>query len=186
MQVILQVDQKSKQNHTDVLLSAHPQKLYLLGKELGLILNHKNIRSPTIQCQRNWSIFFIMIVYLKKMIKRLNPGEWKIIFGIILCILNIDLIISWRASWQEEEETRKYFSIVVFLQEKFFKSELFKVIQDVILLFLRQRTMSWFRTISSSTFITLDVQSMYIPSSIQNWCGEDKIWTDDRKYSFCL
>ena len=24
-----------------------------IGKELGLILNHKNIRSPTIQCQRN-------------------------------------------------------------------------------------------------------------------------------------
>ena len=28
-------------------------KIYLLGKALGLILNHKNIRSPIIQCRRN-------------------------------------------------------------------------------------------------------------------------------------
>ena len=30
MQVILQADQRPKQNHKDVLLPAHPQKLYLL------------------------------------------------------------------------------------------------------------------------------------------------------------
>ena len=43
--------------------------------------------------------------------------------------------------------------------------ELFKVIQDAISLILHYRTMCWFRTISSSTFITLDVQSVYTPSS---------------------
>ena len=41
MQVLLQADQRPKQNHKDVLLPAHLQKLYLLGKELGLMLNHK-------------------------------------------------------------------------------------------------------------------------------------------------
>ena len=41
---------------------------------------------------------------------------------------------SGRASWQEEEETRKDFSIVLILQEKFFTSELFKVIQDANLI----------------------------------------------------
>ena len=66
---------------------------------------------------------------------------------------------SGRAPWKEEEETRKYFSIVLILREKFFTSELFKVIQDAILLILHYRTISWFRTISLSTFITLDVQS---------------------------
>ena len=45
-----------------------------------------------------------------------------------------------RASWQEEEETRTYFSIVVILQEKFFTSELLKVIQDAIFLILHCRT----------------------------------------------
>ena len=43
----MQADQRPKQNHKDVLLPAHPQRLFQLGKELGLILNHKNIRSPT-------------------------------------------------------------------------------------------------------------------------------------------
>ena len=66
---------KDKANNKEVLLPAHPQKLCLLGKELGLILNHKNIRSPTIQCQRNWSIFFVMVVYHEKMMERLNSGE---------------------------------------------------------------------------------------------------------------
>ena len=60
----------------------------------------------------------------------------------ILCILNNGLMKSGRAAWQEEEETRKDFSIVLMLQEKFFTSELFKVIQDAILLILHHRTMS--------------------------------------------
>ena len=41
---------------------------------------------------------------------------------------------SGRASWQEEEDTRKDFSIVLILQEFFFTSELFKVIQDNVLI----------------------------------------------------
>ena len=47
---------------------------------------------------------------------------------------------SGRASCQKEEETRKDFSIVLILQEKFFSSELFKVIQDAIILILHYRT----------------------------------------------
>ena len=41
---------------------------------------------------------------------------------------------SGRAAWQEEEDTRKDFSIVLVLQEQFCKSELSKVIQDAILI----------------------------------------------------
>ena len=48
------------------------------------------------------------------------------------------------------------------------------------------RAMSLFLTVSSSTIITSDVQSIYIPSSIQNWYLEDKFWATDRQYSFCL
>ena len=97
-----------------------------------------------------------MVVYLEKMMERLNSGGYKIIFGTILCILDIGLMKSGRAPWQEEEETRNDFSIVLILQEKFFTSELFKVIQDAISLILHY------------TIITLDVQSIYIPSSIQD------------------
>ena len=62
-----------------------------------------------------------------------------------------------KAQWQKEEETRKDFSTVLILQEKFFTSELFKVIQDAISLILHYRTKYKFWTISSSTFIILDV-----------------------------
>ena len=71
---------------------------------------------------------------------RLNSGDQRIIFGTILCDLNIGMMKSGRAQWQEED-TRKDFSIVLILQEKFFTSELFKVIQDAILL-IHYRTMS--------------------------------------------
>ena len=62
-------------NHKDAILQAHPQKLFLLGKELGPILNHKIIRPPIIQCRRNWSIFFVMVIYLKKKMERSNSGD---------------------------------------------------------------------------------------------------------------
>ena len=47
----------------------------------------------------------------------------------------------WKSIMAKEEETRKDFSIVLMLQEKFFTSEFFKVIQDAILLILQYRTM---------------------------------------------
>ena len=186
MHVLLRADQRPKQNHKDVLLPAHPQKRYLLGKELGPILNHKIIRPPIIQCRRNWSIFFVMVVYLEKMMERLNSGDQKIIFRTILCILDIGLTKSGRAQWKKEEETRKGFGVVLIVQEKYFTSDLFKVIQDAILLILFYKTMLLFRTISSSAFIMLDVQSIYIPSNIQDWYREAKIGAKDRQYSFCL
>ena len=43
--------------------------------------------------------------------------------------------------------------------------------------------MSRFRTVSLSTFIMSDVQSMNIPSSIRDWYREVKIWAKDRRYS---
>ena len=72
------------------------------------------------------------------------------------------------------------------LQEQFFTSELFKVIQDAISLILLYRTMYLFRTTSSSTFIMSDVQWIYIPSSNRDWYLEVKIWATDRQCSFCL
>ena len=46
MQVMLQAEQRPKQNHKNEILPAHPQRLFLLGRELGLMLNQENIRSP--------------------------------------------------------------------------------------------------------------------------------------------
>ena len=74
--------------------------------------------------------------------ERLNSGDERIIFGTILCTLHIGLTKSGRASWEKEEETRKYFSIVLIPQEQSCTSEFFKVMQDAILLILHYRTMS--------------------------------------------
>ena len=100
--------------------------------------------------------------------ERLNSGDQKMVFGTNLSTLNIGLTKSRRAAWQEEDDTRKDFSIVLIHQEQFFTSELSKVIQDAIPLILHFRTMCQFRTISSITFVILDVQSLYTPSQIQD------------------
>ena len=74
-------------------------------------------------------------------------------------------MIRGRARWQEADATRKDFNTVLTRQDKkFFTSELFKVIQDAIPLILHFRTMSLIPNNSSSTFIMLDVQSVYTPS----------------------
>ena len=45
--------ERPKQNHKNEILPAHPQELYLLGKELGPMLNQENIQSPIMKCRRN-------------------------------------------------------------------------------------------------------------------------------------
>ena len=161
--------EKLKQNHEDVLLLVHLQKLYISVKDLGLILSQKIFRLSLAQCQNNWVLFFVKLIYLEKKMEQLNSGDYKIIFKTILFILDIRLMKGGRASSRKEEETRKDFSIVLILQEKFFTSELVNVIQDAILLIFHCRTMFLFRTILSSTFLTSDVQSTYIPSQILDW-----------------
>ena len=117
--------------------------------------------------------------------KRLNSGESKTIFRNISCIVIIDLTKSGRKAWQEEEERRKDTNIVLIHQEQSSTSDLFKVIQDAVSLVLLYRTMSSVGTVSSCTFIVSDVQSIYIPSSMQDWYREVKCWATDRQYSFC-
>ena len=44
---------KAKAKPQNEIMPAHPQELYLWEKELGLMLNQDNIRSPIIQCRKN-------------------------------------------------------------------------------------------------------------------------------------
>ena len=107
---------------------------------------------------------------------RSNSGDWKMIFGTDLSILNIGLMVYGGAKCKEAEATRKDLNTVLTRHDKkFFTSELFKVIQDGIPLILHFKTMCYFRTISSSKFLTSDVQSIYISSQIQDWFRENKI-----------
>ena len=121
-----------------------------------------------------------MKVYIDKMMEQFNSGESKTIFKNISCIVIIGLTTSGRRAWQEEEETRKDTSIVLLRQEQSCTSELFKVIQDAVSLILLYRTMSLFRTVSSSTIVMSDVQSIDIPSSIRDdtWRSKFEQQTD--------
>ena len=187
MYLLLRADQRLKQNHKDVLLPAHLQKPYPSGKESGLMLSHKIIRPPIIHCRRNWSTFFVMVIHFENMMERLNSGNKKIIFRTNLCILDIGLTKRRRAAWQKAEETWNYFSFVLNLQENFFTSQLFKVIQDAILLILHYRTMSLFRTVSSSTFIMSDVQSITFHHEFRIDTGRPKFeQKTDSILSVCL
>ena len=83
--------------------------------------------------------------------------------------LDIGLMQCGRVEWQEAEAISKDFNIVLTRQDKkFIISELFKVIQDAIPWILHYRTTRKPRTISSSAFITLDVQSIHTPSRMQH------------------
>ena len=148
MFLLVRADQSQKQNHKDAILPAHPQELHLLEKELGPILNYKNIRSPIIECQRNWSIFFVMVIDFEKMMDRLNSWEKKIIFRINLCIHQTNDDKSERAAWQEEEEVIKDFSIS---PDSSGEIMCLRVLQGHSRRNHHYKTMSVFRTLSSST-----------------------------------
>ena len=44
---------KAKAKPQNEIMPAHPQEQFLLGRELGPMLNQENIRSLIIQCRRN-------------------------------------------------------------------------------------------------------------------------------------
>ena len=78
---------------------------------------------------------------IEKKTEQFNSGELNKIFRNISCILLIGLIGSGKHAWEEEEEIRKDSSTVLILQEQLCVSELFRDIQDAILLILHCRTM---------------------------------------------
>ena len=132
------------------------------------MLNQENIRTQIIQCRRNGFKFFVMEAYFET-----NDGAIE--FWRIKDDLQTHLLYCHHWSDEVEEQlgrrrrTKEKISVLFqIFQEQFFSSELFKFIQDAALLTLHYKTMSLFRTVSSSTFITSDVQSIYIPSSIQD------------------
>ena len=96
------------QNHKEENLLALHQEQFLLGRELGLIMNQGNILSPIMKYRRKECIFFVIHnMCIEKKMEPFNSGELKKIFRNISCIPLIGLIASGKHAWQEEEETRK-------------------------------------------------------------------------------
>ena len=73
--------------------------------------------------------------------EQLSSTESNSIFEVILHKYSIGLMIVGKVVWQQEEDPNEDVSIALLFQEQFFISELFKDIQDAILLILHYRTM---------------------------------------------
>ena len=83
----------------------------------------------------------------------------------------IDLAIDGNHAWKQEEDRKGDTSTVLMFQEKFFTSELFKDIQDAILLIFHWRRMWWF-TADSSIMCIFHIGCVFNLHSVIN-CGFD-------------
>ena len=142
MQVILQADQRPKQNHKNEILPTHPQELLPIGE-----------RTWTDVEPGEYSISDYDVS--KKLFRLLRHGSlprdddgaiefWRTKDNLqnhfMFCHHWSDE--KWKSSMAGGGGNKKQFSIVLILQEQFCTSELSKVIQDAILLILHYRTMS--------------------------------------------
>ena len=171
MYLFLRADQRLKQNREGPSTTCSSSRDCTYSwKKHGLILNQElnSIKRTPVGKKTKYSSSARRITFEKKMV-RSNAGDWR-----LSSEQNWALSQYWSGWCVEEQDgrrrrqTRKDFNAVTDLSmTKFFTSELFKVIQDATSLILHCRTMCEFQTISSSTFITSDAQSIYTPSQIQ-------------------
>ena len=91
---------------------------------------------------RDESHFFVIHnMCIEKKMEQFISGELRKIFRIHSHNLFICLTVDGKHVWQQEEEQKGDSSFVLMIQEQLFISELFKDIQDAILLILHCRTM---------------------------------------------
>ena len=140
---ILHADQRQNQNHKEGNLLAIHQGSFRWTQGIGLILNQGNILSLCVRSfeESNSSSSSFSAKYIEKRMERFISGEIKKIFRINSHSLFIGLTIDGKHAWQQEEEPKRDSRIVLILQEQLFISELFRDIQDAILLILHYRTM---------------------------------------------
>ena len=106
----------------------------MLGREVGLMLNQKNIRSTIFQCWRNWSVFFfVMEVHFERMMERLNSAEQKVIFMIMKSFVIIALTKSGRVPWRRRTQ-ENIFVLCWFIRNNRVPPSSSRWFQDAILL----------------------------------------------------
>ena len=71
----LQADPMLKQNQEDLPLLVHLQGFFIFLKEHGLILNQELRSIKLTQCQNDWLLFFVMVIFQEKKIERVNSGD---------------------------------------------------------------------------------------------------------------
>ena len=186
MQVILQADQRQKQNHKDVLLPAHPQKTFPMGERTWIDVEPGKYSLSEYPKSKK-------LIYLLRHGSLPRDNDGAIEFWRIKDYLQAHFVFchhwsddKWKKSMAGGGGHKKVFQYCTDSSGAILYLRALQGHSGRNLLDPYYRTMSWFQTVSSSTFITSDVQSIYIPSSIQDWYREDKIWANDRQYSLCL
>ena len=92
--------------------------------------------------RRKSSIFFDTVKrYNEKMTEQFNSGESSFIFGINSHKFLVGQMSVGKFAWQQEEDQKEDISTALIFQEQLFTSELFKDIQEAILLIFHYRTM---------------------------------------------
>ena len=158
-------------------------KIYLLGKIWTDI--QPQDYSPT---DYSWSKKLIILLLCHGCLLREDGGSfefWRINDNLQKHFQHRWADEKWRTEWRRRTK-RKISVLSRFFQEQLCTSEFSKVILDATLWILHHKTMSLFWTVSSSSLTMLDMQSNCIPSSIQGWYQEVKIWATDRPCSFFL
>ena len=99
------------------------------------MLNQGNILSPTMEYPRKECNFFVIHnMCIEKKMEQFISGKSKKIFRFSSHTLLIGLTVSFKYACQEEEDIRKISSTVLILQEQLCISELFRDVQNAILL----------------------------------------------------
>ena len=75
MYLLLRADQRSNETTKTYFCQLIHKNYTYWVKEGGLMLSQKLIRPSLTQCQNNWVLFFILVIYLEKKMERLNSGD---------------------------------------------------------------------------------------------------------------
>ena len=119
---MLPADQRRKQKHEDVLLPAHPQEFLLIGERKWTDVEPEDYSPVDDQVSKQLSTLLRHGHLLREDDGAIEVWRKKNIFGTILCDLHMGLMKSGSVQWQEAEETRKDFNIVLIRQDKKFLS----------------------------------------------------------------
>ena len=185
MHVLSRADQRLKQNHKDVFLPAHPQKLYLSWKEFGLVFEPQDYPSTDHSVSKK-------LINLLRHGCLLREDDGAIEFWRIQDYLKDHFVFCHR--WSDEKLKssmaggghKKYFSCVLILQEQFLYFRVLQGHSGRSLIDPTLQTMSLVRATSSNALVMSHGQPIHIPSSIRDWYLEVNFWATDRLYSFCL
>ena len=178
---MLHADRRKKQNHKEENVRTLHLEPFRWTRGIGLILNQGNILSLRTKFLKK-----VILLRHSQQVHREEDGAiqfWRRKFHLRNHSSQVQHWSDegWKCCLAARGGSKGDSSTALMIQEQFFISELFKDIQDTILLILYCRTMLQIRTDSSKIFTTLDVRSIFIQSWTMDWYLEVRIQARETK-----